>query len=281
MGDLDFGVARTPHAPVASSGHETSNQGTDDLRERRRHAGARVRDGGRRGRREPLPDHLDETDQPEGPERTEEAGRAGEGRGRGAGRTGGSRRARRGERRTAGAEGKQGVPGEPGPEGRHEGLPAGHPEQNVATAGADIEHAAKRWCSQAGPFTITATATKEASGSSARCPDLPRKVEAASRLRRNRRRRRRSGKDRRTARSRKRSKRRTPQSEDTKPPSPVERRPVLSPEQAGAIALDGAANNAVSLGDKASPACYFSGTVTERHRLAAGRAGRVGPKEKR
>ena len=39
--------------------------------------------------------------------------------------------------------------------------------------------------------------------------------------------------------------------------------PFAAQNKAGTIALDGSPNDAVFLGNKASPACYFSGTVTE------------------
>ena len=45
-----------------------SNPQTGTSRDRDRDAGARVRDHGRRLRREQSPHHLDEADQPEGPE---------------------------------------------------------------------------------------------------------------------------------------------------------------------------------------------------------------------
>ena len=43
----------------------------------------------------------------------------------------------------------------------------------------------------------------------------------------------------------------------------TERRAVRRPSKSGAIALNGAPNNAVFLGNKAATACYFTGTVTE------------------
>ena len=73
-------------------------QSTDDLRERRRNARARLRDGRQRRGRHPLPDHLQEADQPEGAEGNEAAGQTGEDRCRGAGGSGRCHRARRGER---------------------------------------------------------------------------------------------------------------------------------------------------------------------------------------
>ncbi len=39
--------------------------------------------------------------------------------------------------------------------------------------------------------------------------------------------------------------------------------PFSAQSKSGAVALDGTPNNAVFLGNKASPACYFSGTITE------------------
>jgi hypothetical protein len=39
--------------------------------------------------------------------------------------------------------------------------------------------------------------------------------------------------------------------------------PFAAQSKTGSIALEGSANNGVFLGDKAEPACYFSGTVTE------------------